>query len=65
MENNNKSFEELADEALDKVAGGDEGCGSGDLVSAICSNCDKIFLTEQMTLRGYHYYCPICQKQLV
>ncbi len=66
MENDNKSFEELADEALDKVSGGDyEGWGSGDLVAAICSNCDKSFLTEQMTLRGGHYYCPDCGKQLV
>ena len=68
MENNEnkKAPEELADEALEKVSGGDyEGWGSGDLVAAICSNCDKSFLTEQMTLRGDHYYCPDCGKQLV
>ena len=30
MDNNNKSFEELADEALDKVAGGGSKLGSRD-----------------------------------
>ena len=63
---NKKSSEELADEALDMVAGGDyESWGSGDLVLAICSNCDKTILTEEMTFRGGHYYCPICQKLLL
>ena len=42
MENNNKSNEELADEALDKVAGGWEDMNQN-MYCYCCSECIKFF----------------------
>ena len=60
MENNNKSNEELADEALDKVAGGQEEAQG----TLFCSKCRKFISTEQLNCHDGHYYCPDCGKQL-
>ena len=68
MDNNEtkKSYEELADEALDKVAGGQEvwGGGMGSLLGCSCFDCEKSFTTEQLELRDGNYYCPLCHKRL-
>lgn len=72
MENNNKSFEELADEALDKVAGGggswvsemveldDEVCSYHE-----CSNCHKSVSDSDAVKRiDGAWFCKTCWYQL-
>lgn len=56
MENNNKSYEELADEALDKVAGGAVGISPRD---AICVKCNRG--QDEVSLGVVHVYNPNCQ----
>ena len=56
---NKKSSEELADETLDKVAGGQEA-----QITLFCDECMKGFRAEQMNWHDGHYYCPDCGKLL-
>ena len=74
---NKKAPEELADESLEAVAGGEgdviEVTGrmkmieteSGPVPAVMtCSDCSKNFLMFQTRSSNGHYFCPICGKQL-
>ena len=56
MNENKKSSEELADEELDAVTGGNGRQSQG----AMCPKCQRHILLGQAERRDGHYYCPYC-----
>ena len=71
MDNNNKSFEELADEALDKVAGGGQSwVGEIPYIDEFlseheCSNCHKSVSGNAAFKRADGaWFCETCWYQL-
>ena len=70
MESNNKSFEALADEALDKVAGGQEEYegrieGTVSLGVTLCFGCGRVLSEDEIDSHDGQYYCSFCHKQLM
>lgn len=55
-----KSGEELTEEALDAVAGGQGRTPQ----AAMCPTCQKRVLRVLAELRDGHYYCPDCHTPL-